>query len=177
MDVETATHSFIISYPNKISEKTKANRLSVFYSDLARNGMYIDAETSPDVFYKKFTGIHTGEKIVWTADYKQLLYLIKTLHDAGVLSWNTEKPKPRIRQMICIVFQIRDFEYKEVEGKLEKTAVPTIHKIEISNLNTTIDNKDEGLDPIIRRLLFGEESTQTVSEAVSDIFNEEGEIR
>jgi len=175
VDIETATHSFIINFPKNLSSRAKTRRLSVFFADLVRNGKYIDAETSPDVFLKRFTGVHTGEKIVWTADYKQLLYLINKLNEAGILSWNNEKPKPRIRQMICIVFMIRDLEYKEIEGKIGKVPVPTIHKIELSNLNTKIDEKDEGLDPIIRRLIFGKDSTQTVSEAVNDIFVEEGE--
>ena len=157
VDVKTATHSFKIDIP-KIGAKEKTNRLSIFYADLARNGKYIQEDTNPDAFIKNFTGVHTGEKIVWTAEYKQLLYLIQKLHEAGVLSWNTEKPKPGIRQMICIIFRIRDFEYKEVEGKIDKVPVLYIHDIEIRNLNTSIDDSDEGLDPIIRRLLYGEES-------------------
>ena len=87
-----------------------------------------------------------------------MLYLIHKLREACVLNWNTEKPKPGIRQMVCIVFQILDFEYKEVEGKTDKVPVPYIHDIEINSMNTTIGESDEGLDPIIRRLLFGEES-------------------
>lgn len=157
VDVKTATHSFKIDI-SQIGAKEKTKRLSIFFADLARNGKYIQEDTNPDAFIKNYTGVHTGEKIVWTAEYKQLLYLIQKLHEAGVLSWNTEKPKPGIRQMICIVFRIRDFEYKEVEGKIDKVPIQCIHDIEIKNLNTSIDDSDEGLDPIIRRLLYGEES-------------------
>lgn len=169
VDVKTATHSFKIDIP-ELSEKEKANRLSIFYADLARNGKYIQEGTSPDVFIKNFTGVHTGEKIVWTAEYKQLLYLIHKLREACVLNWNTEKPKPGIRQMVCIVFQILDFEYKEVEGKTDKVPVPYIHDIEINSMNTTIGESDEGLDPIIRRLLFGEES---IDEGLTNLITSE----
>ena len=82
-----------------------------------------------------------------------MLYLIHKLREACVLNWNTEKPKPGIRQMVCIVFQILDFEYKEVEGKTDKVPVPYIHDIEIN-----------------RRLLFGEES---IDEGLTNLITSE----
>lgn len=171
VDVKTATHSFKIDIP-KIGANERTKRLSFFYADLARNGKYIQEDTNPDVFLKNFTGVHTGEKIVWTAGYKQLLYLIQKLHKVGVLNWNTEKPKPGLRQMICIVFKIRDLEYKEVEGKIDKVLVQCIHEIEIKNMNTKIDAHDEGLDPIIRHLLFGEES---IDDGLTNLIKSESE--
>ena len=171
VDVKTATHSFKIDIP-KIGANERTKRLSFFYADLARNGKYIQEDTNPDVFLKNFTGVHTGEKIVWTAGYKQLLYLIQKLHKVGVLNWNTEKPKPGLRQMISIVFQIRDFEYKEAEYKIDKVPVSCIHDIEIKSLNTSIDAHDEGLDPIIRRLLFGEES---IDDGLTNLIKSESE--
>lgn len=171
VDVKTATHSFKINIP-KIGANERSKRLSIFYADLARNGKYIQEDTNPDVFIKNFTGVHTGEKIVWTAGYKQLLYLIQKLNEARVLSWNTEKPKPGLRQMISIVFQIRDFEYKEAEYKIDKVPVSCIHEIEIKNMNTKIDAHDEGLDPIIRRLLFGEES---IDDGLTNLIKSESE--
>ena len=168
--LKTATHSFILKLKN-VNEKERNERIATFFSDLSRNGKYIHEKTNAQDFVDNFTGKHTAEKIVWTAEFKQLLYLISTLNQSGVLKWNTEKPKPGIRQMICIVFQIQEYEYTEVEGKMEKQPVTCINDIDVSRLNTTKDTSDEGLDPIIRRLLFGEASTE---EGVKGLIDTEG---
>lgn len=170
VDVKTATHSFFLKL-KKVKEKERNERIATFFDDLSRNGKYIHEKTDAQDFVDNFTGKHTAEKIIWTAEFKQLLYLISTLKKAGVLKWNTEKPKPGIRQMICIVFQIQELEYKEVEGKTVKQPVTCINDIDVSRLNTTIDTSDEGLDPIIRRLLFGEASTE---EGVKSLIDSEG---
>ena len=168
--LKTATHSFILKLKN-VNEKERNERIATFFSDLSRNGKYIHEKTNAQDFFDNFTGKHTAEKIVWTAEIKQLLYLISTLNKSGLLKWNTEKPKPGIRQMICIVFQIQEHEYNEVEGKTEKQPVTCINDIDVSRLNTTMDTSDEGLDPIIRRLLFGEASTE---EGVKGLIDTEG---
>ena len=167
VEIKTSTHSFIL----KLKGKDRNKRIATFFADLSRNGKYIREDTDAQDFVDNFTGKHTAKKIVWTAEFKQLLYLITYLHKVGALEWNTEKPKPGIRQMICIVFQIQELEYKEVEEKIEKEAVPAINDIDISRLNTTMDKSDEGLDPIIRRLLFGEASTE---EGVKGLIDTEG---
>ena len=168
--LKTATHSFILKLKN-VNEKERNERIATFFSDLSRNGKYIHEKTNAQDFVDNFTGKHTAEKIVWTAEIKQLLYLISTLNKSGILKWNTEKPKPGIRQMICIVFQIQEHEYNEVEGKTEKQPVTCINDIDVSRLNTTMDTRDEGLDPIIKRLLFGEASTE---EGVKGLIDTEG---
>lgn len=173
VDVKKATHSFIYK-PNGMSERERNKRLITFFGDLCANSKYLDANTDSDVFLKRFTGVHTAEKLIWTAEYKQLLYLIRKLHDAGVLKWNTEKPKPGIQQMICIVFQILDNDYVEVDDKFDKEKAKHIHDIEVSNLNTSIDDKDEGLDPIIQQLIVKDkdELSGSIKEDVSDMFSE-----
>ena len=171
VDVNTATHSFKLQL-NDVGERDRRKRIMTFFADLSRNSKYISEKTDAQDFFNNFGGIHTAKKIVWTAEFKQLLYLITKLNKASVLTWNTEKPKPGIRQMICIVFQILEMEYKEVDGKIDKEAVPTINNIDVSRLNTAIDKSDEGLDPIIRRLLFGETS---IEEGLSNLVNTEGE--
>ena len=133
VDIKTATHSFIYK-PNGMSVKQRNERLVTFFGDLCRNGKYIDVNTDSDVFLNNFTGVHTAEKLLWTAEYKQLRYLISKLHEAGVLKWNTEKPKPGILQMICIVFQILDNDYHPVDNKFDKEKSKHIHNIEVSNL-------------------------------------------
>ena len=173
VDIKSATHSFRLKLKD-ISESEKHQRIATFFGDLSRNGKYIMEDTDTQVFVYNFTGKHTAEKIVWTAEFKQLLYLITYLHKMGVLEWNTEKPKPGKRQMICIVFKIRELEYKEVDGKIEKEAVPAINDIDVERLNTQIDDSDEGLDPIIRRLLFGETS---IDDGLTILVNEEGVSR
>ena len=173
VDIKSATHSFRLKLKD-ISESEKHQRIATFFGDLSRNGKYIMEDTDTQVFVDNFTGKHTAEKIVWTAEFKQLLYLITYLHKMGVLEWNTEKPKPGKRQMICIVFKIRELEYKEVDGKIEKEAVPAINDIDVERLNTQIDDSDEGLDPIIRRLLFGETS---IDDGLTILVNEEGVSR
>ena len=170
VDLKTATHSFILKLKN-VNEKERNERIATFFSDLSRNGKYIHEKTNAQDFVDNFTGKHTAEKIVWTAEFKQLLYLISTLNQSGVLKWNTEKPKPGIRQMICIVFQIQEHEYNDVVGETEKQPVTCINDIDVSRLNTTKDTSDEGLDPIIRRLLFGEASTE---EGVKGLIDTEG---
>lgn len=173
VDIKKATHSFIYK-PNGLSERESNKRLITFFGDLCANSKYIDSDTDSDVFLKNFTGVHIAEKILWTAEYKQLLYLIRKLHDAGVLTWNTEKPKPRILQMICIVFQKLDNDYVEVDDKFDKEKAKHIHDIEVSNLNTSIDDKDEGLDPIIQKLIVKDkdELSGSIEEDVSDMFSE-----
>lgn len=173
VDIKTATHSFIYK-PNGMSERERNKRLITFFDDLCSNSKYIDSDTDSDVFLKNFTGVHTAEKLLWTAEYKQLLYLIRKLHDAGVLTWNTEKPKPRILQMICIVFQKLDNDYVEVDDKFDKEKAKHIHDIEVSNLNTSIDDKDEGLDPIIQKMIVKDkdEISGSIEEDVSDMFSE-----
>jgi len=173
VDIKKATHSFIYK-PNGLSERERNKRLITFFGDLCANSKYIDSDTDSDVFLKNFTGVHIAEKILWTAEYKQLLYLIRKLHEAGVLKWNTEKPKPRIQQMICIVFQILDNDYVEVDDKFGKEKAKHIHDIEVSNLNTKIDDKDEGLDPIIQKLIVKDkdEISGSIEEDVSDMFSE-----
>ena len=173
VDIKSSTHSFRLKLKD-ISESEKHQRIATFFGDLSRNGKYIMEDTDTQVFVDNFTGKHTAEKIVWTAEFKQLLYLITYLHKMGVLEWNTEKPKPGKRQMICIVFKIRELEYKEVDGKIEKEAVPAINDIDVERLNTQIDDSDEGLDPIIRRLLFGETS---IDDGLTILVNEEGVSR
>ena len=173
VDTNTATHSFKLQLKD-VSEQDRRKRIMTFFADLSSNSKYISEKTDAKDFFDNFGGIHTAKKIVWTAEFKQLLYLITILKKAGVLTWNTEKPKPGIRQMICIVFQILEKEYKEVDGKIDKEAVPTISNIDVSRLNTAIDKSDEGLDPIIRRLLHGETS---IEEGLSDLVNTEGESR
>jgi len=172
VNLKTATHSFIYK-PNDMSERERNMRLITFFYDLCSNSKYIDSNTDPDIFLKSFTGIHTAEKLLWTAEYKQLLYLIRKLHKAGVLTWNTEKPKPKILQMICIVFQKLDNDYVEVDDKFYKEKAKHIHDIEVSNLNTKIDDRDEGLDPIIQKLIVKDkdEISGSIEEDVSTIFS------
>lgn len=173
VDIKKATHSFIYK-PNGMSDTEKKKRLVTFFDDLCNNSKYIDADSEWEVFLKRFTGVHTAEKLLWTAEYKQLLYLIRKLHDAGVLTWNTEKPKPGIQQMICIVFQIMDNDYVEVDDKFGKEKAKYIHDIEVSNLNTSIDEKDEGLDPIIQQLIVKDkdELSGSIGEEVNSMFSE-----
>lgn len=173
VDIKTATHSFIYK-PNGLSERERNKRLITFFGELCRNGKYLDADTDANVFLKNFTGKHTAEKLLWTAQYKQLRYLISKLHMAGVLKWNSEKPKPGISQMMCIVFQIVDNDYNRVDDKFDKEKSKHIHDIEVSNLNTKIDEKDEGLDPIIRKLIIkdDDENCETIEEGVANLFSD-----
>ena len=74
--------------------------------------------------------------------------------------------------MICIVFQKLDNDYVEVDDKFDKENAKHIHDIEVSNLNTKIDDRDEGLDPIIQKLIVKDkdEISGSIEEDVSTIF-------
>lgn len=143
--------------PKRMDISERNRRLTRFFEALAENGQFIyppktsaqqESFTDQQDFLNTFIGIDTDKKIVWTNETKRLSYLIHKLKERNLISW-TSKPRKGINQMICARFLLRKKVYDIVEGQLKKTWHWEECEISPSELNTSLNEKDEDLDKII----------------------------